>query len=145
MKRLRKLQGPEAGTERGGAAQPLSLPGRIKKTVLSLAMTMASLFLSTADVLAVDKKPAAGGSTLFSKIGETLNEFYGEFVAISTISTVLVIVACLIIRQYADDDDAKRWMKRVKRAIASWVVIMILGSIIAYGESLFSGMQYTWK
>lgn len=138
MKRLKKQPAP-AGVEMQSGA-PQRFTDRSRRFFLSVSSTMTTLFLTTSAAMATTKTKTSAG--LFGKIGDILNEFYGEFVSISTIVTVLVIIVCLLLMQVAEDDNGKRWLRRAKRAALCWCIIMILGSIVAFGEDLFSGMQY---
>lgn len=140
MKRLKK----KATTDNKNQYSPLAerVKNRMHRILMPVSSAATALLLTTSSVFATNKTGVTG---LFSKIGEILNKFYLEFVGITTITTVLIIVVTLLSMQAADDDDTRRYKKRIKRCVLSWVVIMILGSIIAVGEDLFSGMQYTYK
>jgi hypothetical protein len=88
-------------------------------------------------------QPYVATVNIFEAANTVLSSFYGKLVAIDTLVAVVALVVCIIMRQVTTNERTigtlDAWMKRIVKA---WIVINVLGAIIAYVEPLLKPYQY---
>ena len=73
-----------------------------------------------------------------------MRDVYGQIVGISTIVAVTVAAIALVVRMVSRNqravDEATAWLKRI---VITWLVLNMLGFIVAYLQPLIAGGTYT--
>ena len=83
-------------------------------------------------------------SSKFPREASSLTDVYGQIVGISTIVAVTVAAIALVVRMVSRNqravDEATAWLKRI---VITWLVLNMLGFIVAYLQPLIAGGTYT--
>jgi len=73
-----------------------------------------------------------------------MRDVYGQIVGISTIVAVTVAAIALVVRMVSRNqravDEATAWLKRI---VITWLILNMLGFIVAYLQPLIAGGTYT--
>lgn len=81
---------------------------------------------------------------VWSKFSSIMKDIYGELVGISTIVGVTAAAVALLVRMVSRNqravDEASSWLKRI---IITWLVLNMLGFIVAYLQPLIEGGMYS--
>ncbi len=81
---------------------------------------------------------------IWSRFSDIMKDIYGQLVGISTIVAVTVASIALVVRMVSRNqrsvDEATSWLKRI---VITWIVLNMLGFVVAYLQPLVSGGQYT--
>ena len=101
----------------------------------SLVAVAAALIVSISPVLA---------DTIWDRFSTIMRDVYGQIVGISTIVAVTVAAIALVVRMVSRNqravDEATAWVKRV---VITWLILNMLGFIVAYLQPLIAGGSYT--
>ena len=101
----------------------------------SLVAVAAALIVSIAPVLA---------DTIWDRFSTIMRDVYGQIVGISTIVAVTVAAIALVVRMVSRNqravDEATAWLKRI---VITWLILNMLGFIVAYLQPLIAGGSYT--
>ena len=101
----------------------------------SLVAVAAALILSISPVLA---------DTIWDRFSTIMRDVYGQIVGISTIVAVTVAAIALVVRMVSRNqravDEATAWLKRI---VITWLILNMLGFIVAYLQPLIAGGSYT--
>lgn len=83
------------------------------------------------------------GSDIWSWLDYALGDLYNKFLSVSTIAACVAASVCLILMNFSTDDRAvttsRAWLKRI---LLSWVILNVLGYIMAYLVNLTQGGAY---
>ena len=83
-------------------------------------------------------------ATIWDRFSTIMKDVYGQLVGISTIVAVTAAAVALLVRMISRNqravDEATSWLKRI---VVTWLVLNMLGFIVAYLQPLISGGQYT--
>jgi len=86
----------------------------------------------------------AGGTTIWTKASEIMNDVYSQVVTISTIAGVMTASVALLLMNFSKNgktvDESRAWLKRI---CITWAIINGLGFIMAYVTPFFQGGQWT--
>lgn len=128
---------------RWGKEKMVSVWAWLRRTALSISASLSTaMFMSTA-AFASTGTGTGGGKDIWTWLTEALADLYGKFVSISTIAACVAASICLLMMNFSTDDravsSARSWLKRI---LISWVVLNVLGFIMAYLVPLTSGGQY---
>ena len=101
----------------------------------SLVAVVAALIVSISPVLA---------DTIWDRFSTIMRDVYGQIVGISTIVAVTVAAIALVVRMVSRNqravDEATSWLKRI---VITWLILNMLGFIVAYLQPLIAGGSYT--
>ena len=101
----------------------------------SLVAVAAALLVSISPVLA---------DTIWDRFSTIMRDVYGQIVGISTIVAVTVAAIALVVRMVSRNqravDEATAWLKRI---VITWLILNMLGFIVAYLQPLIAGGSYT--
>ena len=101
----------------------------------SLVAVAAALIVSISPVLA---------DTIWDRFSTIMRDVYGQIVGISTIVAVTVAAIALVVRMVSRNqravDEATAWLKRI---VITWLILNMLGFIVAYLQPLIAGGNYT--
>ena len=101
----------------------------------SLVAVAAALIVSISPVLA---------DTIWDRFSTIMRDVYGQIVGISTIVAVTVAAIALVVRMVSRNqravDEATAWLKRI---VITWLILNMLGFIVAYLQPLIAGGTYT--
>lgn len=82
--------------------------------------------------------------TIWTKFSDMMADVYGKLVGISTIVAVTAASVALLVRMISRNEravaEATSWLKRI---VVTWLVLNMLGFIVAYLQPLIQGGQYT--
>jgi hypothetical protein len=82
--------------------------------------------------------------TIWDRFSTIMRDVYGQIVGISTIVAVTVAAIALVVRMVSRNqravDEATAWLKRI---VITWLVLNMLGFIVAYLQPLIAGGTYT--
>ena len=111
--------------------------------ILSMIL-MALLMISLLTVTCFAEDTNAGGSDMWTKATEIMQDVYGKVVGISTIAAVVTAAIALLLMNFSKNgktvDESRAWLKRI---IISWAILNGLGFIMAYVSPLMAGGTYT--
>jgi ABC-type Na+ efflux pump permease subunit len=111
--------------------------------ILSMIL-MALLMISLLTVTCFAEDTNVGGSDMWTKATEIMQDVYGKIVGISTIAAVVTAAIALLLMNFSKNgktvDESRAWLKRI---IISWVILNGLGFIMAYVSPLMAGGTYT--
>ena len=83
------------------------------------------------------------GSDIWSWLDYALGDLYNKFLSVPTIAACVAASVCLILMNFSTDDRAvttsRAWLKRI---LLSWVILNVLGYIMAYLVNLTQGGAY---
>ena len=101
----------------------------------SLVAAASAMVVSISPVLA---------DTIWDRFSSIMRDIYGQIVGISTIVAVTTAAIALIVRMVSRNqravDEATAWVKRV---VITWLILNMLGFIVAYLQPLIAGGSYT--
>ena len=84
-----------------------------------------------------------GGTDMWTKATEIMQDVYGKVVGISTIAAVVTAAIALLLMNFSKNgktvDESRAWLKRI---IISWAILNGLGFIMAYVSPLIAGGTY---
>jgi len=106
---------------------------------------MAVLMMSMLTVTCFATGTGTGGGTdMWTKATEIMQDVYGKVVGISTIAAVVTAAIALLLMNFSKNgktvDESRAWLKRI---IISWAILNGLGFIMAYVSPLMAGGTYT--
>ena len=109
------------------------------------AVLMAVLMMSMLTVTCFAAGTGTGGGTdMWTKATEIMQDVYGKVVGISTIAAVVTAAIALLLMNFSKNgktvDESRAWLKRI---IISWAILNGLGFIMAYVSPLMAGGTYT--
>lgn len=82
--------------------------------------------------------------TIWQRFSNIMKDVYGQIVGISTIVAVTVAAIALVVRMVSRNqravDEATAWLKRI---VITWLILNMLGFIVAYLQPLIAGGSYT--
>ncbi len=111
--------------------------------ILSMILT-ALLMISLLTVTCFAEGTDTGGSDMWTKATEIMQDVYRKIVGISTIAAVVTAAIALLLMNFSKNgktvDESRSWLKRI---IISWVILNGLGFIMAYVSPLMAGGTYT--
>ena len=94
------------------------------------------MIIATVLALMLTLNVSFAAEDIFETIKEAIEPIYAGIFGISTALAVLCIAIAVVIRLVSRNqrsiDEANAWIKRV---IISWLILNLMGTIIAYGES----------
>ncbi len=112
---------------------------RVNQWYWGAVATASGVMLSLTPVYADDDTV-----DMWSRFSTIMKDVYGELVAISTIVAVTAAAVALLVRMISRNqravDEASSWLKRI---IVTWLVLNMLGFIVAYLQPLIEGGMYT--
>ena len=117
---------------------------RNSRKILCMILT-AVLMMSMLSVTCFATSTGGGGGTdMWTKATEIMQDVYGKVVAISTIAAVVTAAIALLLMNFSKNgktvDESRAWLKRI---IISWAILNGLGFIMAYVSPLMAGGTYT--
>ena len=81
--------------------------------------------------------------TIWQRFSNIMKDVYGQIVGISTIVAVTVAAIALVVRMVSRNqravDEATAWLKRI---VITWLILNMLGFIVAYLQPLIAGGNY---
>lgn len=87
---------------------------------------------------------ASGGTTVWTKASEIMQDVYTQIVSISTITAVVCASVALLLMNFSKNgrtvDDSRAWLKRI---VITWAILNGLGFIMAYITPFFTGGTWT--
>ena len=108
---------------------------RVQTTYWSLVAAVSAMVISVSPVFA---------DTIWDRFSTIMRDVYGQIVGISTIVAVTVAAIALVVRMVSRNqravDEATAWLKRI---VITWLVLNMLGFIVAYLQPLIAGGTYT--
>ena len=118
---------------------------RIGNNLRSKLKTLSMLCMAT--MLCLQPALAANTTaspTIWTKFSDMMADIYGKLVGISTIVAVTAASVALLVRMISRNEravaEATGWLKRI---VVTWLVLNMLGFIVAYLQPLIQGGQYT--
>ena len=117
---------------------------RNSRKILCMILT-AVLMMSMLSVTCFATSTGGGGGTdMWTKATEIMQDVYGKVVGISTIAAVVTAAIALLLMNFSKNgktvDESRAWLKRI---IISWAILNGLGFIMAYVSPLMAGGTYT--
>ena len=101
----------------------------------SLVAAVSAMVISVSPVFA---------DTIWDRFSTIMRDVYGQIVGISTIVAVTVAAIALVVRMVSRNqravDEATAWLKRI---VITWLILNMLGFIVAYLQPLIAGGNYT--
>ena len=101
----------------------------------SLVAAVSAMVVSVSPVFA---------DTIWDRFSTIMRDVYGQIVGISTIVAVTVAAFALVVRMVSRNqravDEATAWLKRI---VITWLILNMLGFIVAYLQPLIAGGTYT--
>ena len=108
---------------------------RLQTAYWSLVAAASAMVVSISPVLA---------DTIWDRFSTIMRDIYGQIVGISTIVAVTVAAIALVVRMVSRNqravDEATAWVKRI---VITWLILNMLGFIVAYLQPLIAGGSYT--
>jgi len=115
------------------------LPKKIEAFMFSTYLLM----LNYSNVYA-NSTGTAGGTDIFTKASELMLKLYGEIVKISTVTAVVTTSITLILMNFSKSsrtvDESRAWLKRI---VVTWLILNLLGFIVAFLKPLIEGGNFT--
>src|SRR5699024_2959812 len=109
------------------------------KTIMRLAdqLSFSCLLIGTTMLSA---GATSGGTTVWTKASEIMQDVYTQIVSISTITAVVCASVALLLMNFSKNgrtvDDSRAWLKRI---IITWAILNGLGFIMAYITPFITG------
>ena len=113
------------------------------REVMRLAdqLSFAFLLIGTTTLPA---RAETGGTTIWSKASEIMQDVYTQILTISTIAAIVTASVALLMMNFSRSgrtvDESRAWLKRI---VITWAVLNGLGFIMSYVTPFFSGGQWT--
>lgn len=108
---------------------------RVQTAYWSLVAAASAMVASISPVFA---------DTIWDRFSTIMRDVYGQIVGISTIVAVTVAAIALVVRMVSRNqravDEATAWLKRI---VITWLILNMLGFIVAYLQPLIAGGTYT--
>ena len=116
---------------------------KARKTALSLSAGVTCALLTATTAFADDVTAGSGATDIWGWLDYALKDLYNKFLSVSTIAACVAASVCLILMNFSTDDRAvatsRAWLKRI---LVSWVILNVLGFIMAYLVNLTQGGAY---
>ena len=116
---------------------------KARKTALSLSAGVTCALLTATTAFADDVPAGSGATAIWGWLDYALKDLYNKFLSVSTIAACVAASVCLILMNFSTDDRAvatsRAWLKRI---LLSWVILNVLGFIMAYLVNLTQGGAY---
>ena len=113
----------------------MTLPRHVQTAYWSLVAAVSAMVVSVSPVFA---------DTIWDRFSTIMRDVYGQIVGISTIVAVTVAAIALVVRMVSRNqravDEATAWLKRI---VITWLILNMLGFIVAYLQLLIAGGTYT--
>ena len=113
---------------------------RIQKIWFKVSLSLAAVLSMSMPAFAATQ---TGTTDIWSWLDKALTDLYNKFLSVSTIAACVAASVCLIMMNFSTDDRAvstsRAWLKRI---LISWVILSVLGYIMAYLVTLTSGGSY---
>ena len=124
-------------------AQKLKQIGnKLRGKLRTLSMLCMTTMLCLQPALAASTTTTS--PTIWTKFSDMMADVYGKLVGISTIVAVTAASVALLVRMISRNEcavaEATSWLKRI---VVTWLVLNMLGFIVAYLQPLIQGGQYT--
>lgn len=124
-------------------AQKLKQIGnKLRGNLRTLSMLCMTTMLCLQPALAASTTTTS--PTIWTKFSDMMADVYGKLVGISTIVAVTAASVALLVRMISRNEravaEATSWLKRI---VVTWLVLNMLGFIVAYLQPLIQGGQYT--
>lgn len=117
---------------------------KARKTVRFLSAGLTCALLTATTAFADDVTAGSGATDIWGWLVYALKDLYNKFLSVSTIAACVAASVCLILMNFSTDDRAvatsRAWLKRI---LVSWVILNVLGFIMAYLVNLTQGGAYT--
>ena len=117
---------------------------KARKTALSFSAGVTCALLTATTAFADDTPGGSGVTDIWGWLDYALKDLYNKFLSVSTIAACVAASVCLILMNFSTDDRAvatsRAWLKRI---LLSWVILNVLGFIMAYLVNLARGGAYT--
>lgn len=135
---------------------------KVRKVFLSLSASLTCALLTATTAFADDASsgsgsgsstpttpttpttPGSGATDIWGWLDFALKDLYNKFLSVSTIAACVAASICLITMNFSTDDRAvatsRAWLKRI---LVSWVILNVLGFIMAYLVNITQGGAYT--
>ena len=117
---------------------------KARKTALSFSAGVTCALLTATTAFADDVPAGSGATDIWGWLDYALKDLYTKFLSVSTIAACVAASVCLILMNFSTDDRAvatsRAWLKRI---LVSWVILNVLGFIMAYLVNLTQGGAYT--
>ncbi len=108
-----------------------------------LGICVSVLLSQTAAASGAGATPS-GGTTLWTKASEIMQDVYSQILTISTITAVVTAAVALLMMNFSRSgrtvEESRAWLKRI---VVTWIILNGLGFIMAYITPFFAGGQYT--
>ena len=116
---------------------------KARKTALSFLAGLTCALLTATTAFADDVPAGSGATNIWGWLDYALKDLYNKFLSVSTIAACVAASVCLILMNFSTDDRAvatsRAWLKRI---LVSWVILNVLGFIMAYLVNLTQGGAY---
>lgn len=116
---------------------------KVRKTVRFLSVGVTCTLLTATTAFANDASGGSGVTDIWGWLDYALKDLYKKFLSVSTIAACVAASVCLILMNFSTDDRAvatsRAWLKRI---LVSWVILNVLGFIMAYLVNLTQGGAY---
>ena len=117
---------------------------KARKTALSFSAGVTCALLTATTAFADDVPAGSGATDIWGWLDYALKDLYNKFLSVSPIAACVAASVCLILMNFSTDDRAvatsRAWLKRI---LLSWVILNVLGFIMAYLVNLTQGGAYT--
>lgn len=129
--------------KKGAAEAVSSALCKLRKTMMRLPVCFSIAMLTSTNAFAARTGGVAAGSDIWTWLDYALKDVYNKFLSVSTIAACVAASVCLIMMNFSTDDRAvatsRAWLKRI---LVSWVILNVLGFIMAYLVNITSGGTY---
>ncbi len=115
----------------------------LKKLVIKVRNSWIEIMYATLFVF-YTPVVAYANNDVWGTLNTTISDVYTELLKISTGLMAVIVVATTLIGMFSQNtrsvDQAFTWRKR---AVIGWILINSLGFLIAYGENILQGGQFS--
>lgn len=116
---------------------------KLRKGMLCLSVGISTAMLTSTAAFAAEIGGVGAGSDIWAWLDYALKDVYQKFLSVSTIAACVAASVCLIMMNFSTDDRAvatsRAWLKRI---LVSWVILNVLGFIMAYLVNITNGGAY---
>ena len=117
-----------------------NLFANIRKAAYTLSAGVTCALLTPTTAFADDAPGGSNITDIWGWLDYALKDLYNKFLSVSTIAACVAASLCLILMNFSTDDRAvatsRAWLKRI---LISWVILNVLGFIMAYLVNLTQG------
>lgn len=117
---------------------------KLRKLMLQLSTGITMAMLTSTTAFAANTGGVGAGSDIWTWLDYALKDVYQKFLSVSTIAACVAASVCLIMMNFSTDDRAvatsRAWLKRI---LVSWVILNVLGFIMAYLVNITQGGAYS--